>query len=390
MRSLRTASLFAGVGGVELGLSRAGHETHFFCEFEPGAQEVLKHHFSDVPLHSDVRNLRYLPKGTELLTAGFPCQDLSQAGETRGIRGSRSGLVGEVFRLLRAHDIPNVLLENVPFMLQLERGKAMRMIAAEFEKLGYRWAYRVLDSRAFGLPQRRQRVFFYASREVDPSELLFGEDAGKPADASYIGKACGFYWTEGVRGLGWAVDAVPTLKGGSTIGIPSPPGIWFPDGRIARPDLRDAERLQGFRIDWTKPAEKVTRPSHRWKLVGNAVSVATARWVGQKIGATPRSLDCIPLPFDEQRSWPIAAFGSAEAGRFEVPVSMWPKNTTRRPLEEFLKFDPEPLSHRAVSGFLNRLDKGRLRFPEEFYADLVSHRDSFSDQLHTAASMQAR
>ena len=122
MKSLQTALLFSGICGVELGLSRAGHETKFFCEFEPGAQEVLKTRFPDIPLHSDVRNLKRLPKGTELLTAGFPCQDLSQAGETRGMRGARSGLVGEVFRLLRTHDMPNVLLENVPFMLQLEQG----------------------------------------------------------------------------------------------------------------------------------------------------------------------------------------------------------------------------------------------------------------------------
>lgn len=383
MKSLQTASLFSGIGGVELGLSRAGHETKFFCEFEPGAQEVLKTRFPDIPLHSDVLNLKRLPKGTELLTAGFPCQDLSQAGETRGIRGARSGLVGEVFRLLRTHDIPNVLLENVPFMLQLERGKAMRMITSEFEELGYKWAYRVLDSRAFGLPQRRQRVFFYASREVDPSELLFAEDVGMPEVETPNGRACGFYWTEGLRGLGWAVDGVPTLKGGSSIGIPSPPAIWFPDGRIATPELRDAERLQGFRSDWTKPAEKVSRASHRWKLVGNAVSVNTAKWFGQKIRLKPKSLKFMPLPFDQQRSWPVAAFGSRESGRFEAPVSTWPKCSPVKPLEEFLIYDTKPLSHRAVTGFLNRLNRSSLRYPEEFYRALIRHQEHMADHAPT-------
>ena len=99
------------------------------------------------------------PAGTELLAGGFPCQDLSQAGPTRGIRGERSGLVDEAFRLLRTHQLPWLLLENVPFMLQLHRGHALDHIVTALEELGYAWAYRVVDSRSMGLPQRRERVY---------------------------------------------------------------------------------------------------------------------------------------------------------------------------------------------------------------------------------------
>ncbi|MCB1091871.1 MAG: DNA (cytosine-5-)-methyltransferase [Verrucomicrobiae bacterium] len=384
MKKLRVAALFAGIGGVELGLSASGHETCFLCEYEPAAQAVLKSHFPDIPLHPDVRDLRSLPPGTDLLTAGFPCQDLSQAGETRGIDGARSGLVGEVFRLLRKEEIPTVLLENVPFMLQLDQGKAMRIITAELEKLGYSWAYRVLDSRAFGLPQRRQRVFLIASKEFDPAGLLFQDDAGMPAEVPHAGVACGFYWTEGLRGLGWAVDAVPTLKGGSTIGIPSPPAIWFPDGRIATPDLCDAERLQGFSSGWTEPAEKVAKRSHRWKLIGNAVSVNTAAWVGQVIGRTPSPHNFLPLPFDQYRSWPFAAYGAPDGSRFEAPVSSWPVRMERQPLAKFLSRKPAPLSHRAVSGFLSRLKRGNLRYPSEFLHALEKHKSSTAPKVEAA------
>src|SRR5262249_20157701 len=156
-----------------------------------------------------------------LVAAGFPCQDLSQAGKTTGIAGARSGLVGEVLRLLEAHRTPWVLLENVPFMLQLARGEAMNVITSALESLGYYWAYRVIDARAFGLPQRRRRVYLVASNVADPRTVLFADDAGHIEEPKLNGHAvaCGFYWTEGIRGLGWAVDAVPTLKGGSTIGI---------------------------------------------------------------------------------------------------------------------------------------------------------------------------
>ena len=92
------------------------------------------------------------------------------------------------------------------------------------------------------------------------------------------------------------VNAIPTLKGGSTVGVPSPPAIWLPDGRFVTPDIRDAERLQGFAVDWTRPAETVRRRSFRWKLVGNAVSVPVAKWVGDRL-AKPSMPAVAGIPF---------------------------------------------------------------------------------------------
>ena len=179
------------------------------------------------------------------ICAGFPCQDLSQAGRTAGLDGKRSGLIGEVFRLLSRRRIPTVIIENVPFMLQLSGGNAMRAIIDEFERRGYRWAYRVVDSYSFGLAQRRERVFFLASREVDPASVLLVDESPIDRRPSALGRLPhGFYWTEGLGGLGWAVDAVPTLKNGSTIGIASPPAVLMPDGRILKLGICDGERLQ--------------------------------------------------------------------------------------------------------------------------------------------------
>src|SRR5207244_1119711 len=121
-------------------------------------------------------------------------------------------------------------LENVPFMLQLDRGLAMRYLTSELGARGFSWAYRVVDTRAFGLPQRRKRVILLASRKHDPRAVLFAGDADRRSDPDPSTVACGFYWTEGIRGLGWAIDAIPTLKNGSTVGIPSPPAIRLPRG----------------------------------------------------------------------------------------------------------------------------------------------------------------
>lgn len=97
--TLTVAGLFAGIGGIEQGLHRHGHHTEFLCENDPGAQTVLRRRFPGVPVAGDVRAIRALPQ-VDVVPAGFPCQDLSQAGRTAGIVGARSGLVDEVFRLV--------------------------------------------------------------------------------------------------------------------------------------------------------------------------------------------------------------------------------------------------------------------------------------------------
>ena len=374
---LSVAGLFAGIGGIELGLHQAGHRSTLLCEVDLGAQRVLEKRLPNVPVASDVRQLETIGR-VDLIAAGFPCQDLSQAGRTAGIAGRNSGLVGHVFRLLDASKRRGprwLLFENVSFMLHLDRGRGMRLLVDELEARGFSWACRVVDTRAFGLPQRRHRVLLLASRTDDPRGVLLTEDAGEDAQRTASDAWCGFYWTEGTRGLGWAEDAIPTLKGGSTIGIPSPPAMWNPrDGSIATPDIRDAERLQGFEADWTRPALEVegVRRGHRWKLVGNAVSVPVARWVGHRL-ANPAAFagpESALLP--RGVAWPRAAWG--HKGRvFPVNASMWPVRWPREPLAEFLRFPVVPLSERAAAGFLGRARQSRLSFCPGFLDAVERH-----------------
>ena len=381
---LSVAGLFAGIGGIELGLHRAGHESVLLCEIDAGASAVLRIRFPGVALVPDVRAIGSLPH-VDVVAAGFPCQDLSQAGRTAGIGGAQSSLVAEVFRLLGSQKRgPRwLLLENVSFMLQLDRGRAMHFLVDRLEERGFSWAYRVVDTRAFGLPQRRQRVLLVASRTEDPRGVLFADDATPHERTFSRDRWCGFYWTEGLRGLGWAVDAVPTLKGGSTIGIPSAPGIWKPaNGEIVTPEIRDAERLQGFDEDWTLPFLDVpgARRGHRWKLVGNAVSVPVAEWVGCRLGS-PGSFDAQRMGAERPKGlpWPRAAFGSK--GRvYPVAVSMWPVRRSARHLSDFLKFPGALLSARAASGFLSRAEKSGLRFEDGFLADVSRHVDRMQRQ----------
>jgi DNA (cytosine-5)-methyltransferase 1 len=370
---VKVAGLFAGIGGLETGLASAGHETSLLCEIWEPARAVLRKRIHGVPCHTDICRLNSLPGEVELLTAGFPCQDLSQAGPTTGIDGARSGLIGEVFRLLDDRPVPWVILENVSFMLQLQGGRAMSHVVNAFEERGYSWAYRVVNSQSF-VPQRRERVLFVATRSgIDPATVLHTDEADPQLRQTDLSRfAHGFYWTEGLRGLGWAVDSVPTLKGGSTVGIASPPAIIFPTGEVITPDIRDAERLQGFHIDWTEPAEQVARQSIRWKLVGNAVTAPVAEWLGKRLLA--------PGVYDARRDrelrptkrWPRAARFDGK-DRHAVEINAFPEWKSRPSLAQFLVFPGKALSVRATNGFLSRAERAQLRFAEGFLEQLRAH-----------------
>lgn len=384
--------LFAGVGGIELGLARSGFQSNLLCELDPAAQSILQNQFPDAELTEDVRTLKGIGSPT-ILSAGFPCQDLSQAGPKVGITGGRSGLVSHIFRLIDEGSDPEwLILENVSYMLRLNKGWAMRHIVTELEDRGFRWAYRSVDARAFGVPQRRQRVLVVASRSHDPSNALFADNyVGDEPNDSVVGEIdpellYGFYWTEGRRGLGWVRDGTPTVKGGSSIGIPSPPAIWDPSTRsIGTPSIQDAERLQGFSRDWTQPIENAGfRASFRWRLVGNAVCVPMAEWLGRRIAGPGEST--VETGKEVTDRWPQAASG----GPGSVPVGMLASMYPTKPdysLRAFLMDDLKPLSKRATAGFLSRASKSTsLRFADGFLEDGQYHLKKVSNESATTAS----
>lgn len=362
-----------------------GHEveTTMFCEWWQPAQAVLRARFPGVEVHPDVRELKKLPREVNFVTAGFPCTDLSQAGRMVGIAGKNSGLVSHVFEALRAAKastrLPTLMIENVPNMLSLDRGKAMAYLVGELESLGYRWAYRVVDSRFTGVPQRRRRVILIASVDLDPREVLFADDAGILSADDLAIDAFGFYWTEGRSGLGWAQDAVPTIKGGSTIGIPSPPAIWVPTAstgrRFVKPSIEDAEAMQGFERGWTA-VEGVSSKKNgpRWKLVGNAVTVGVAQWVAGRLKSPGKALPEYELWESQAGAWPTSAWGS-DGKIYRVPgLSEFPIHVHYQHLAEIVDWDNvDILSHRAASGFHSRLQRGNLGRHPGFRGDIEDH-----------------
>jgi DNA (cytosine-5)-methyltransferase 1 len=358
--------LFAGIGGLELGFAEAGLQATILAEIDPAAAAVLKVRFPEAQISGDVSDLTSLPGDTSIVTAGFPCQNLSMAGDKTGIGGKKSEVVSVLFDLIERSRVPTIVIENVYFMLQLDRGRAMDSLATRLEALGYAWAYRVLDTMGFGLPQRRRRVYLIASRILDPRSVLFADETpGWEMKRPTLQHSLGFYWTEGRSGVGITVDGIPPLKGGSGVGIPSAPAVLFPDGEVLMPSLSGCERLQGFQPGWTSVSEARIGRAPEWRLLGNAVSVPVAAWVASRLVKPGAVLQLDARPLEPGARWPDAAFNVA-GKRIAINASDKPISRQVQSIDEFRDVSWLQLSDRALDGFLGRAVEGGLRFPAGF------------------------
>jgi DNA (cytosine-5)-methyltransferase 1 len=359
--------LFSGIGGFELAFQQAGFQTKLLVELDPDAKLVLTEQFPDVEIQTDVTELTSLPSDISVLTAGFPCQNLSMAGDKSGINGAKSVVVKKMLELIKYSRTPTIVIENVYFMLQLDSGKGMKWLVDQFETMGYHWAYRVLDTMGFGLPHRRRRLYFIATLQTDPRTILFSDNSPTPALDSKpeLSVPLGFYWTEGRSGIGFAIDGIPPLKSGSGLGIPSPPAVLFCDGDILLPSLQACERLQGFNAGWTAICDGKSSKHPGWRMLGNAVSVPVARWVANRIRKPGPVVEFECRPLLEGQRWPAAAW-NVGYGRVAVAATDKPIHVPRASILDFRDEGWTNLSHRALGGFIRRVKEGRLRTPEGF------------------------
>lgn len=176
---MNAGSLFSGVGGLDLGLARAGFRHSFLCEKRPFRRDILSHRFPGIPVFDDVTTLETgdLPD-IDLLCGGFPCTDLSVAGQRAGLEGNASGLFYEFARIASDLRPRWLLLENVPGLFSSNGGRDFGAVLGEMVDLGYGVAWRTLDSRFFGVPQRRQRVFILGAL-IDGDSRAAAERAGE-------------------------------------------------------------------------------------------------------------------------------------------------------------------------------------------------------------------
>lgn len=179
---LTAVSLFAGIGGFDLALQNAGVKVCASVEIDKKCRDVLSKHFPATKLFDDIKDvtgdqLRATGFNPDrgIITAGFPCQDLSIAGLRKGLAGSRSGLFWEIIRLVDETQPRYLIIENVAGLLSSQSGKDLGIVIEALVQRRYGIAWRVLDSQYFGVPQRRRRIFIVASlgEHRSPVQILF-------------------------------------------------------------------------------------------------------------------------------------------------------------------------------------------------------------------------
>lgn len=198
MTDLTAVSLFAGIGGFDLALARAGVKVVAAVEIDPAARKVLARHFPDTVLFEDVREVTgdtlraagFVP-GRGIVTAGWPCQGNSVAGRRGGLADPRSGLWSHVRRLLAETSSAWFIGENVPGLLSVNNGRDFRIVLDDLADLGMGICWRILDAQHFGVPQRRRRVIVIGRAGGDargPVEVLL-EPEGRARDCAPGGEA---------------------------------------------------------------------------------------------------------------------------------------------------------------------------------------------------------
>lgn len=188
---MRFVSLFAGVGGFDLGFEQAGWECVGQVEIDKHARSVLDRHWPDVPKHDDVvtakgwADERGLVGRVDVVCGGFPCQDVSVAGKRAGLAGERTGLFWDALAFATHVQAGWLVLENVPGLLSSNQGRDFGVVLSAMADAGYRHVeWRVLDSQFHGVPQRRRRVFIVGHSGASRGRPVFPEPEGMRGDSA--------------------------------------------------------------------------------------------------------------------------------------------------------------------------------------------------------------
>ena len=279
--------LFAGIGGFRLGLEQAGHECVGFCEIDKFARNSYKainntkgeKEYHDITKVSN-EEWRTLRGTVELICGGFPCQSFSTAGKRKGFLDETRGTL--FFEIARAAEQikPRILfLENVRGLLSHDKGRTFRTILSTLNELGYDAEWQILNSKNFGVPQNRERVFIIGHlrgerrREVFPIRESNSE-TNDELKIKIVGNTNNLLKLGGIyTGTSDKFSSKPMLGLSRTLKANKHDAGIFDGVRIRKLTPRECWRLQGF-PDWAfEKAQEVNSNSQLYKQAGNSVTV---------------------------------------------------------------------------------------------------------------------
>jgi DNA (cytosine-5)-methyltransferase 1 len=299
MKGMKYLSLFSGIGGFELGIGGRA-ECIGFSEINPYSISIYEHHFPNHKNFGDIRRIdpKELPP-FDLLVGGFPCQAFSIAGRRKGFDDPRGALFFEIVRIVRQAKPRLLFFENVKGLVNHEGGKTFAAILGALDEVGYDCQWQVLNSKDFGLPQSRERVYIVGHLRGTPRPEVFpvcgeGSEGHMPREPSKtiglnsmrIRNASpeGYALAEVGDCIDLSYPSSTTRRGRVGRGISHTvlPGMELytlaREGRLRRLTPLEIERLQGFPDRWTAEGVRYGNmmpisDTQRYKCLGNAVSV---------------------------------------------------------------------------------------------------------------------
>ena len=298
MKKLKVNSFFAGIGGFDIGFEHVGFKTGFLCEINPYCQSVLKTHWPKVQMLSDIAQIdaKSIPDA-DVWCGGFPCQDISVARgalERKGLAGSRSGLFYQYANLIEQKKPKVVVIENVEGLFNSNKGRDFGTILQRLTGLGYAVAWRLFNSRYFGVPQSRARVYIccWKNSPYHAMRVMFeNRMTPKPQNErmDFITESNPPKVFPKVPTVAYCLAATSGRHTGTDW---SRTYVSCSDG-VRRMTPKEYERLQGFPDLWTIPkgcdADNDDVDTLRYTALGNAVSVPVVEWVAKRI---KRELSC--------------------------------------------------------------------------------------------------
>ena len=321
---MRYFSMFTGIGGFEYGIQQAlpNAECVGYSEIDKYAIQTYERHFPEHKNYGDATKIKAdeLPD-FDMLCGGFPCQAFSIAGKRRGFEDTRGTLFFDVARIIEVKIPKIVFLENVKGLLNHNKGETFRVIIQTLSELGYDVQWMVLNSKFFGVPQNRERVFIIGSiRGTSRTQILpFRSDNGefdKTSEARLELLYDGDYQSKRIYSVDGISPTIPTSKSGGNH-VPFIANHWFRNGNpkqggtgmltntetcycldrsphyvngVRRLTPLECERLQGFPDGWTNGVSE----TQRYTQCGNAVTTKVIKSIMEQLiggkftqGATP-------------------------------------------------------------------------------------------------------
>ena len=365
-------SLFSGVGGIDLGMEQAGHECVAQVEWDKNAAGVLKHRWPNVPLFCDVSKVSAddLPDA-DFITYGFPCQDLSVAGKREGLDGKRSGLFYEATRLIRelrtrGCGLRFAVAENVGGLFSADDGLALARCIRELLDCGAcETGWRLLDSKYFGVAQRRKRVFIvsdFGGESVDEILAITESLPGHPPPSREAGKGTAGDATESVGEGGDGVVGclcARDYKGLSTDNLHENKAIIQAQSTGSDPDLmatlcaKDNDKIGSNQ--WVKEGKAIIEQKETYCLQGGGETSQSGNGLGvdkdvsftlngldkhgvayeqEGIAFEPKSLDGPPRVTGDIKKVVSPALNCMTGGGREPAVVSWNGDTTPKASED--------------------------------------------------------